>query len=135
MVNDVLLNKTAAIRSCLKRIQAEYCGQKANLENLTKQESITLNLQRACELSIDLANHIVREKKLGIPQSSRDTFSLLENAGIIEAQLSSGLRNMVGFRNIAVHDYQKLSIMILEKILINNLSDFDKFIEAMLKLS
>ena len=48
------------------------------LENHTKQDSIVLNLQRACEASIALAMHIVAEKKLGIPQKSQEAFTLLE---------------------------------------------------------
>ncbi len=35
-----------------------------NLEDFTKQDSIILNIQRACEASIDLAMHIVAGKKI-----------------------------------------------------------------------
>src|SRR5690606_34615043 len=61
----------------IRRIQEEYANDEQNLENCTKQDAIVLNLQRACEASIDLAMHIVAEKELGIPQSSRDAFDLL----------------------------------------------------------
>lgn len=71
MINDVILNKTQTIKRCLQRINEEYQGDEQNLHNYTKQDSIILNLQRACEASIDLAMHIVAEKNLGIPQSSR----------------------------------------------------------------
>ena len=59
----------------------------SNLKNNTKQDSIVLNLQRACEASIDLAMHIIAEKKLGLPQNSRDAFSFLEGEGILPLSL------------------------------------------------
>lgn len=85
---------------------------------------IILNIQRACEASIDLAMHVVSERKLGIPKTSREAFDLLYKADIIERNLAQSLMNMVGFRNIAVHDYQTLNLDILQVILDKHLSDF-----------
>lgn len=77
MENDVVLNKVSTIERCLKRINEEYDDNPDNLENYTKQDSIILNIQRACEASIDLAMHLVGRRKLGVPQSSRESFVLL----------------------------------------------------------
>ncbi len=124
-MDDVLLNKAAIIERCLGRIEEEYRGFETELEtNFTKQDSIVLNLQRACEAAIDMGNHVVRERGLGIPQSSRDTFQLLERAGFIDPALSQSLQGMVGFRNVAVHDYQRLNLAILRTVIDRNLADF-----------
>ena len=88
MKSDVILNKSDMIERCMKRINEEYNQDPSNLENYTKQDSIILNLQRACEASIDLAMHVVAEKGLGLPQTSRDAFSFLKDAEIITASLS-----------------------------------------------
>ena len=102
-MDDVLLNKAAIIERCLQRIEEEYRGFEDQLgTDFTKQDSIILNLQRACEASIDMGNHVVRLRRLGIPQSSRDTFSLLERAKLIDGELSRSLQEMVGFINVAV---------------------------------
>ncbi|MGJ7035951.1 type VII toxin-antitoxin system HepT family RNase toxin [Anoxybacillus eryuanensis] len=130
MINDVILNKISVIERCMKRIYEEYENNPKNLENYTKQDSIVLNLQLACEASIDLAMHIVAQKKLGLPQTSRDAFTLLEQHGIISSSLSQKMKAMVGFRNIAVHDYQELNLTILQKILDNHLTDFTEFTKA-----
>ncbi|WP_027410017.1 type VII toxin-antitoxin system HepT family RNase toxin [Anoxybacteroides tepidamans] len=132
MKNDVILNKVSIIERCIKRIHEEYENNPKHLENYTKQDSIVLNLQRACEASIDLAMHIVAQKKLGLPQTSRDAFSLLEQHGIIPPSLSQKMKAMVGFRNIAVHDYQELNLMILQKILDHHLTDFTEFTKTIL---
>lgn len=132
MKNDVILNKVSIIERCLKRIHEEYQNNPENLENFTKQDSIILNLQRACEASIDLAMHIVAEKKLGLPQNSRDAFTFLETEGVIPSSLSQKMKAMIGFRNIAVHDYQEISLVILQKIIDNHLVDFMQFTKTIL---
>jgi len=92
MVHDVLLNKVSIIERCLARIEQEYRGHEDELEsNFTRQDSIVLNLQRACEASIDAAMHMVRVKRLGLPQESREAFALLHDAGIIDAPLKTAL--------------------------------------------
>src|SRR5690606_13695048 len=115
--NDVVLNKVAIIERCVKRVKEVYDNNPENLIDYTKQDSIILNIQRACEASIDLAMHLVSSNKLGLPKSSREAFQLLAEAQIIDAKLSNTLSKMVGFRNIAVHDYQALDLNILQSII------------------
>lgn len=133
-MNDVVLSKTTTIERCINRIHEVYAGDPNNLKDYTKQDSIILNIQRACEASIDLAMHIVSEQKLGVPKASREGFKLLQEAKIIDAKLAKTLMNMVGFRNIAVHDYQALELEILEAILEKHIDDFKDFTKVVLQL-
>ncbi len=130
MNRDIVLNKAATIRHCVSRIQEEYADDAENLYNLTRQDSIILNLQRACEGCLDLAMHLISQQKLGIPQSTRDAFDLLQRAGIIERDLSASLKAMIGFRNIAMHDYQAVQVEILEEMIEEQLPDFERFITS-----
>lgn len=133
MADDVLLNKVAIIERCLLRIREEYLGHESALEtDCTRQDSIVLNLQRACEASIDLAMHVARKERLGLPQDARDAFTLLENANIIPSAIAARMRAMVGFRNIAVHQYQSLSMPILRSILQSRLDDFTTFTSCLI---
>lgn len=128
MADDVALNKVAVIERCLKRVEEEYRGHEAELAgNLTKQDAIILNLLRTCEACIDLAMQLVRRRRLGLPQESREAFTLLEQAGVLDAELATRMRAMVGFRNVAVHNYQKLNLDIVRSILERNLDDFRRF--------
>lgn len=133
-MNDVILNKSTTIERCINRIHEVYEGNPDNLKDFTKQDSIILNIQRACEASIDLAMHIVSERKLGVPKASREGFKLLQEAGLIDATLAKTLMNMVGFRNIAVHDYQTLELDILQAILDKHINDFKDFTKVVLRL-
>lgn len=133
-MNDVILNKTTTIERCVNRIHEVYEGNPYNLKDFTKQDSIILNIQRACEASIDLAMHIVSERKLGVPKASREGFKLLQEAGLIDAPLAKTLMNMVGFRNIAVHDDQALELAVLEAILEKHIKDFKEFTKVILQV-
>ena len=54
-------------------------------------------------------------------------FTLLEQDSIIDPLLCSKLQKMVGFRNIAVHDYQAINVEILKAILKTHLKDIEDF--------
>ncbi|GAX90213.1 type VII toxin-antitoxin system HepT family RNase toxin [Effusibacillus lacus] len=133
-MNDVIANKIQTIGRCIKRIEEEYQGDPRNLENFTKQDAIILNIQRACEASIDLAMHLVSERNLGIPQNSRDAFDLLHRNKIIDQEMTTKMKAMVGFRNIAVHDYQAINLNIVRTIIEKHLEDFKRFADHVLKL-
>jgi uncharacterized protein YutE (UPF0331/DUF86 family) len=135
-MNDVVINKIATIERCLQRINVVYAEVEDNLStDFTRQDSIVLNLQRACEASIDLANYVNKQQKLGIPQSSRDAFELLFKAVLLPEDVAVNLKKMVGLRNIAVHDYQELNIDIVTFIIENHLIDFQYFINAIKQIT
>jgi len=126
--DNVILNKSATIERCIKRVIEEYQGfEKEFLENYTKQDSIILNLERLCQAGIDLAAHLVRINNCGIPQENRELFQLLEKNQFITQKLSKKLQSMVGFRNLAIHDYQEINLDIVQAIIKNNLGDFREF--------
>lgn len=125
MADDVSINKAATLERCVARVREEYSGNEANLfSDQTRQDAIILNLQRACEAAIDLAMHRVRLHRLGVPQESRDAFSMLAEAGRLDPVLSGRMAKMVGFRNIAVHDYRSLNLGIVKSIVTERLDDF-----------
>lgn len=129
-MDDILVNKTATIRRCIKRINEEYRGHEQELEdNYTRQDSIILNLERASQASIDLSSHLIRIKKLGVPKTSREVFELLQEQHILSSETVETMKKMVGFRNIAVHDYQNISLAIVKNIIEYHLSDFERFIK------
>ena len=128
MPDDVVLNKVATLERCVARVREEYAGSPDNLvADVRRQDSIVLNLLRACETSIDLAMHVVRRRRLGIPQESREAFTMLRDAGLLEGGLTDRLMRMVGFRNVAVHQYQQLRIEALRDIVETRLDDLLSF--------
>ena len=134
MIDDVILNKTEIVKRCIRRAKEEYDCNPKNLENYTKQDSITLNIQRACEAVIDLGMHVIAERDLGIPQTSRDTFEILQDNMIITSEMCERLKAMIGFRNIAIHNYQRLNLKIIRAIMEKDLKDLLSFTDVILKI-
>ncbi|MGB4343320.1 MAG: DUF86 domain-containing protein [Moraxellaceae bacterium] len=123
--DDVIINKAATIERCVARAREEYARNPATFAtDLTRQDAAILNIQRACEAALDMGQHLIRRERLGVPQSARDVFTLLAVAGWIDAGLADVLKRMVGFRNIAVHDYQQLQLPITVAIIEKHLDDF-----------
>ena len=134
MQDDVLLNKAAMIERCVARAREEYQHDPDNfLVDFTRQDAAILNIQRACEAALDMGQHLVRRERLGLPQSGRDVFELLSHGGWIDQPLADSLKKMVGFRNIAVHDYQSLQLPIAISIITDHLQDFLRYTEVVLK--
>jgi len=128
MADDVLINKAASIERCVARVREEYEKNPATFTtDFTRQDSAVLNIQGACEAALDMGQHLIRRERLGVPQSARDVFELLYQAGWVAEALVKNLKNMVGFRNIAVHDYQALQLPILIAIITQHLGDFLAF--------
>jgi uncharacterized protein YutE (UPF0331/DUF86 family) len=81
---------------------------------------------------IDLANYVLRKRKLGIPSSSGDGFSLLADASLIPADLAERLVRMTGFRNTAIHEYQRLNMEVIISIIQKDVQDIVLFTEIIL---
>lgn len=132
-MNDIIINKTGSIQHCVKRAREELDHAGENFRNdYTRQDAAILNLTRACEQAIDLANYVIRKKKLGIPTASADSFSLLTTALILPPALAERLVRMTGFRNTAIHEYQKLNIDIVISIIQKDVEDLIRFTEVIL---
>ena len=116
----VILNKFDSIERCIDRIKEEYEGNPDNLYDYRRLDCIVLNLQRGCELVTDIAMYIVSVRKLGMPQEKRGA--------------SNSMKKMIGFRNIAVHDYKKIDEEILKDVIENHLNELLDFARVILNL-
>jgi uncharacterized protein YutE (UPF0331/DUF86 family) len=134
MVDDAVVNKAATIERCLARVVEEFGDDGVELAvDQRRQDALVLNLLRACETAIDLAMHVVRVRGLGAPQSSRDAFVRLVDAGLMDRESGDDLQRMVGFRSIAVRRYQDLDLDVLRAIVRQESGRFGAFVAAMLR--
>lgn len=130
----VIINKFDTIQRCINRINEEYENNPKNLEDYRRMDAIVLNLQRACETVTDIAMYVVSTRKLGIPQAKKEAFELLEKNNIISKEIYKNMKNMIGFRNIAIHDYKQIDEEILKDVIENHLSDLIEFGRLMLNI-
>lgn len=134
MNDEVLLSKAESIERCLRRVRDTYAGHEGDfVENFTVQDVCLLNLQRACEAAIDMANRSLKLHRLRYPRDSKDSFKHLAQAGLIANDVAAAMTAMVGFRNIAVHEYRELDLEKVRLIIDHRLDDLLAFSKAMLK--
>ncbi len=136
-MNDVVLNKKESIERCIKQIRNYYQlpSEFDFVDDHLRQDAIAINMQRTCEQAIDLANHLVKIKKLGVPKDSRDSFHLLVDQQIIPESLGDNMIKMIGFRNVLVHQYQQLDLGLMVDVIENHLDDLLLFTEHAIKAS
>ena len=129
MMMDVILNKKESIERCVQQIRLYYAmpSELPFEKDHLKQDAIAANLQRSAEQAIDLANHVIRKGKLGLPKESKESFELLAKAKVIPPELADKLKGMVGFRNVMVHQYQELDIRIMVEVIEHRLDDLIAF--------
>ena len=124
---DVVYSKISIIKNCLKSIEHATGLKPEKLDEIMIQDVFVLNVQRAVQACIDLANIVISMKGFKLPASYKQSFQILEENKIIEPSMADEMMKMVGFRNIAVHDYQELDVDILKSILKKHLPGFEKF--------
>ena len=130
MTRDVALGKLASIERSLERIRTVTGGSPGAVDDLDVEEIVVLNLQRAIQATIDLAAHLISGRGWGLPDSLKAHFRILDEQKVIDRDLSGRLQAMVGFRNVAIHDYRAIDRAILKGILRERLTDFEALARA-----
>jgi uncharacterized protein YutE (UPF0331/DUF86 family) len=102
------------------------------LSDWKTQRIIERTLQMMIETCVDIANHIISDVGMRIPETYADTFKVLYENKIINPELFSVMEKMAKFRNIVVHQYEEVDSGIVILILKKHLSDFQQFRDAIL---
>ena len=129
MIDDIVLGKKERIDECVRRIRT-YMADSSDrdfFDDSLRLDAVEFNILRIIELCIDLANHVVRVRKLGIPKESRASFTMLAREGLIPKELSKLLEGMVGFRNVLIHEYRELDIEVMKDVIEHRLDDLVAF--------
>lgn len=114
---DALAQKSARIERCVARAREEHRLSADFQTDYSRQDAAILNIQRACELAIDMGNMVIAHEQWGLPRSARDVFSILHQHGLVDEPHATALQHMVGFRNIAVHEYEALDLAIVATVI------------------
>ncbi len=67
-------------------------------------------LELAAQCSLDLAMEVVAKRGLGVPETYRDAFTRLAQAGVINVEQSIAMQGWVGLRNVLTHMYTALDL-------------------------
>ena len=135
MDKELVLAKLESLYRCIERVESQHITSLEELQlSLDKQDIAVLNLERAVQLCVDIASHILSDAGGLVPDTMAGTFQALAAQGILDEALGEKLRKSVGFRNIAIHQYQDINHKILFTVITEHLQDFKDFAKAVLVL-
>lgn len=128
MDRQIVEQKLESLRRCLLRIEAKCPASAALLAtDLDAQDIVSLNLTRAVQLCVDLAAHVIASREVPAPDTMGQAFDVLHAEGLMPVELANRLKQAVGFRNLAVHNYDVIDWGIVHDICQHHLGDFREY--------
>ena len=94
------------------------------------QDILAMNLTRAVQVCVDIDAHLIATRDVPPPDTMGQTFDVLARAGILSADPAARMKKSVGFRNIAVHDYETIDWDLVYEIAVHRTRDFAAFAKA-----
>jgi len=85
------------------------------------------------EAAIDLANHLIAKNRWRAPEDYADTFRIMEEQGLIDAEFSARLQRMARFRNRLIHIYWDVDNEIIYNLLQEDTCDIEEFLTEYLR--
>lgn len=117
MTNDVILKKMSFLQRCLDRLEKKRPERwEVLLEDLDLQDIISVNLERAVQLSVDIGLQALAELGVQPPETMGEVFTSLQKEDVLPAGLADQRKGAVGFRNIAVHEYEEIDWSIVRSM-------------------
>ncbi len=126
---DVVLGKVSNARKCVETVKDLHGDDGPQIEEWMRLDLTVLNLQRAIEACLDLANHLIAANGWELPRSAGHSISVLVHNKVVPSADLDVLTSMVGFRNIAVHDYTAIDPAVVDAIVSDHLDDIVRLTE------
>lgn len=128
MDKSVINDKLISLKRCIERIETKIPDNKDDfVKSYDLQDIISLNLQRAIQISVDIASHILSQLDSEVPSTMAESFLKLRKSHIISENIYETLKKSIGFRNIAVHEYSELNWDIVFSVVTTGLSVFRRY--------
>jgi uncharacterized protein YutE (UPF0331/DUF86 family) len=125
---EVLAAKLDSLARCLQRIESKKPFTPETLaRDADLQDVISVNLERAVQACVDAASLCLADESAPAPATMADAFASLGTLGWIDRPTADRMIKAVGFRNIAVHEYEKIDWKIVHRIAHAHLDDFRSF--------
>lgn len=128
--HDLLLKKLAFIETCVHELRTLAMPERID-SDVREERFVVHTLQMAIQAALDIASHVVSDRRLGEPRTNRELFDLLARTGWISRDLTETLRAMAGFRNVVVHGYDSVDRRVVRDIVEHRLTDLLDFVAAL----
>ncbi len=136
MDREVIEQKIESLRHCVERVRQKTPATPVALaSDPDAQDILTLNLTRAVQLCVDIGAHLIATQDKPAPDTMGQTFDVLADMGVLSTELAVRMKKAVGFRNIAIHNYEAIDWQIAHAIATRHMDDFTAFAKAVVTAS
>ncbi len=135
MTSESISAKLVSIGRCIERIVQHTPPSASDLAgDYDSQDIVSVNLQRAVQLAVDVAGAMIARRALTPPATMADAFRILAKADLLSGKLAERLARAVGFRNVSVHEYDEIDWNIVYSLITKHLDDFRDFVRTVKEL-
>lgn len=122
-------NKIGKVKYYLSLIDSlkENCLQRFN-EDPVYRGALLHYLYLMSDTCISLAEIVIKQKNLRVPQSYQEAFDILGEGNILETSFAFEFAKIAGFRNFLAHDYENLDVKSICESALKRLGDVEKYI-------
>lgn len=128
MTDEALIAKRLAfIETCVEELRT-LAHIELIEQDIREQRFVEHTLQLAIQAALDIASHVVSDRRLGEPATNQELFQLLARDRWIDPAQLRALRAMAGFRNVIVHGYTDVDLGVVRDVVEHHLDDLLRFV-------
>ena len=121
---------TSEVLSALQRLEdLRKLSEEEFAADPHKVASAKYNLIVAIEGAVDLSNHIISKNGFRTPEDYADTFRVMEEKGVFDAEFTNSIIQTARFRNRLVHIYWDIDDAEIYRIIQTRLQDIKQFLK------
>lgn len=124
-----ILQKIGRIREYLNLIQSmkDECEERFAIDPLYRG-ALLHYLYLLTDTCISLAEMVIKQRNLRVPQSYQEAFDILGGNGILEPAFAFDFAKIAGFRNFLAHDYEQIDAKIVCRNVLSKIEDVKKYL-------
>lgn len=132
---DTLSSRLDALETYLAELQGFLAGSRdqfvlePSLHHLAERY-----LHLACESVLDISHHVIADQGFRQPGSYKDAIEVLQQEGLLDADLAGRLKRWMGLRNLLVHLYLEIDHGRVYDAISEDLDDLQAFASRVARL-
>ncbi|OPX22657.1 MAG: hypothetical protein B1H02_05880 [Candidatus Latescibacteria bacterium 4484_107] len=113
-------------------VQTLYKLKRYSIEEIESDREILWAVERGLQVAIqnlvDIGSHILSAEAVNDYEDYTEIIDRLGDRGVLPKDFAASIRGMAGFRNILVHEYLRIDLEEVYRMLHERLDDFSRFV-------